>query len=106
MLVNLHQLNVFRSVALHQSFTRAAEELFISQPAVSAHVRELERHYGVELFETVGRRVRLTEAGRLLEDYADRILGLVEESHRTLDELKGLRRRSEERRVGKECGSG
>src|SRR5205814_2309784 len=90
MLISLHQLNVFRAVARHQSFTRAAEELFISQPAVSAHVRELERHYGIELFEQVGRRVRLTEAGRLLEEYADRLLGLVEESHRTLDELKGL----------------
>jgi LysR family transcriptional regulator, low CO2-responsive transcriptional regulator len=90
--ISLHQLSVFRAVARHQSFTRAAEELFISQPAVSAHVRELERHYGVELFEAVGRRVRLTEAGRLLEDCADRILGLVEESQRTLDELKGLRR--------------
>jgi DNA-binding transcriptional LysR family regulator len=53
MLVSLHQLSVFRAVARHQSFTRAAEELYISQPAVSAHVRELERLYGVELFEHV-----------------------------------------------------
>src|SRR5438132_13437648 len=92
MLVSLHQLSVFRAVARHQSFTRAAEELFISQPAVSALVRELERHYGVELFEPVGRRVRLTEAGRLLEEYADRLLGLVEETHRAIAELKGLGR--------------
>jgi LysR family transcriptional regulator, low CO2-responsive transcriptional regulator len=92
MLVSLHQLSVFRAVARHESFTRAAEELFISQPAVSAHVRELERHYGVELFEPAGRRVRLTEAGRLLEEYADRLLALLAESHRTLDELKGLGR--------------
>jgi DNA-binding transcriptional LysR family regulator len=92
MLVSLHQLSVFRAVARHQSFTRAAEELYISQPAVSAHVRELERLYGVELFEHVGRRVRLTEAGRLLAEYADRLLALVEESRRALDELKGLER--------------
>src|SRR6266849_3502930 len=92
MLVSLHQLSVFRTVARQQSFTRAAEELYISQPAVSAHVRELERLYEVELFEQVGRRVRLTEAGRLLEEYADRILALVEESRRALDELKGLER--------------
>jgi DNA-binding transcriptional LysR family regulator len=90
--LNLHQLSVFRAVARHQSFTRAAEELFISQPAVSAHVRELERHYGIELFEPAGRGVRLTEAGRLLEEYADRLLGLVEEAHRAMDELKGLER--------------
>jgi LysR family transcriptional regulator, low CO2-responsive transcriptional regulator len=92
MLVSLHQLNVFRAVARHLSFSRAAEELYISQPAVSAHVRELERLYGVDLFEQVGRRVRLTEAGRLLEEYADRLLALVEESRRALAELKGLAR--------------
>jgi LysR family transcriptional regulator, low CO2-responsive transcriptional regulator len=92
MLVSLHQLNVFRAVARHQSFTRAAEELYISQPAVSAHVRELERLYGIELFESIGRRVQLTEAGRLLEEYADRLLALVEESRRALDEVKGLAR--------------
>ena len=62
---------MFRAVARHESFTRAAEELFISQPAVSAHVRELERHYGVELFEPVGRRVRLTEGGRLVAPVGD-----------------------------------
>jgi LysR family transcriptional regulator, low CO2-responsive transcriptional regulator len=90
MLLSLHQLSVFRAVARQQSFTRAAEELYISQPAVSAHVRELERLYEVELFEQVGRRVRLTEAGRLLAEYADRLIALVEESRRTLDELKGL----------------
>jgi DNA-binding transcriptional LysR family regulator len=92
MIVSLHQLAVFRAVARHQSFSRAAEELSISQPAVSAHVRELQRLYGVALFEQVGRRVRLTEAGRLLEEYADRLLALVEESRRALEELKGLAR--------------
>jgi LysR family transcriptional regulator, low CO2-responsive transcriptional regulator len=92
MIVSLHQLTVFRMVARHQSFSRAAEELYISQPAVSAHVRELERLYGIDLFEPVGRRVRLTEAGRLLQEYADRLLALVEESRRALDELKGLSR--------------
>jgi DNA-binding transcriptional LysR family regulator len=92
MLVSLHQLGVFRCVARHQSFSRAAEELRISQPAVSAHVRELERLYGIELFEQVGRRVRLTEAGRLLGEYADRLLALVEESARAVDELKGVER--------------
>src|SRR6266566_3826867 len=89
MLVSLHQLSVFRAVARHQSFTRAAEELYISQPAVSAHVRELERLYGVELFEPVGRRVRLTEAGRLLEEYADRLLALVEESRQAAHPERG-----------------
>jgi DNA-binding transcriptional LysR family regulator len=92
MVISLHQLSVFRAVARQQSFTRAARELYISQPAVSAHVRELERLYGIELFEQVGRGVQLTEAGRLLEAYADRLLALVEESRRAIDELKGLER--------------
>src|SRR6266496_2934363 len=92
MLVSLHPLRVFRAVARHQSFSRAAEELYVSQPAVSAHVRELERLYGVDLFEQVGRRVQLTEAGRLLEEYSDRLLALAEESRRAIDELKGLER--------------
>jgi DNA-binding transcriptional LysR family regulator len=92
MSISLHQLSVFRTVARHQSFSRAAEELGISQPAVSAHVRELERLYGVDLFEQTGRPVRLTEAGRLLEEYADRILGLLAETERSMNELKGLAR--------------
>jgi DNA-binding transcriptional LysR family regulator len=92
MIVSLHQLSVFRAVARHESFSRAAEELYISQPAVSAHVRELEQLYGIELFERVGRRVRLTEAGTLLEEYANRVLALVEDSRRALDELKGVER--------------
>jgi DNA-binding transcriptional LysR family regulator len=90
--LSLHQLSVFRAVARHLSFSRAAEELSITQPAVSAHVRELERLYGVELFEQVGRRPRLTEAGELLVEYTDRILTLVAETHRSMDELKGLTR--------------
>src|SRR5438132_1105073 len=92
MLPSLHQLSVFRAVARHQSFSRAAEALYISQPAVSAHVRELGRLYGVELFEPVGRGVRLTDAGRLLEEYADRVLALLGETQRVLDELKGVER--------------
>jgi LysR family transcriptional regulator, low CO2-responsive transcriptional regulator len=91
-MISLHQLSVFRAVARHQSFSRAAEELGISQPAVSAHVRELERLYGAVLLEQVGRQARLTEAGELLEEYAERLLALVEEARQALDELKGLER--------------
>jgi DNA-binding transcriptional LysR family regulator len=90
--VNLHQLRIFYTVARLGSFSRAAEELRISQPSVSIQVADLERSLGVELFEQLGRRIYLTEAGRVLEDYARRILGLAEEARVALDEIKGMRR--------------
>ncbi len=68
------RLKVFRSVARNLSFTKAAQELFISQPAVSRHIRELEECYRVQLLERCGGRIDLTDAGRLLLDHCDRIL--------------------------------
>jgi DNA-binding transcriptional LysR family regulator len=92
MAINLHQLKIFHAVARSGSFSRAAGELLISQPSVSIQVGELERQMGAELFEQVGKSVRLTEAGRVLDDYASRILALVDETRMAMDELKGLRR--------------
>lgn len=92
MAINLHQLKIFHTVACSKSFSRAAAELLISQPSVSIQVGELERQFGVELFEQIGKSVRLTEAGRILDDYAGRILGLIEETRRAIDEVKGLHR--------------
>ncbi len=57
------RLRVFQAVARHLSFTKAAQELYISQPAVTKHVRELETTYGQRLFERRAGRVSLTEAG-------------------------------------------
>ncbi|KAA9338590.1 LysR family transcriptional regulator [Hymenobacter busanensis] len=70
------RLRVFQAVARHLSFTKAAQELFVTQPAVTKHVRELERSYGQRLFERRGNRVSLTEAGQLLLAYADRVADL------------------------------
>ena len=67
-------------VARLGSFSRAAEELGISQPSVSIQVADLERSLGVELFAPEGKRSHLTEAGRILNDYAQRILGLTAEA--------------------------
>ncbi len=92
MAINLHQLKIFHTVARTGSFSRAAAELLISQPSVSIQVGELERQFGIELFEQAGKTVRLTEAGRILDDYAGRILALIEETRRAIDEVKGLRR--------------
>jgi DNA-binding transcriptional LysR family regulator len=67
------RLQVFAAVAQHLSFTKAAQELFISQPAVTKHIRELEAQYAQRLLERRGNRVALTEAGRLLQAHADTV---------------------------------
>ncbi|MFN8348177.1 MAG: LysR substrate-binding domain-containing protein [Spirosomataceae bacterium] len=74
------RLRVFCSVARHLSFTKAAAELFITQPAVTKHIRELEQQYGTRLFERKGNTVYLTQAGELLKRYAEQILHLYQEA--------------------------
>jgi DNA-binding transcriptional LysR family regulator len=90
--LNLHRLRVFHAVARCESYSRAAEDLHISQPAVSKHVLDLEEELGFKLFHRLGRRIILTEAGRLMADYAQRIFVLADEARRALDELQGLER--------------
>ena len=68
------RLKVFQSVARNLSFTKASQELFISQPAISKHVQELEKEYNVRLFERLGNKIQLTKAGQLLLDHANNIL--------------------------------
>lgn len=81
------RLRVFQSVARHLSFTRAAQELYISQPAITKHIRELERSYGQRLFERRGNRVSLTEAGNLLLEHADAVEGLHQQLTEQLHNL-------------------
>ena len=82
------RLRVFQAVARHLSFTRAAQELFITQPAVTKHIQELERHYEQRLLARRGTRVALTDAGRLLLAHAEE----VGASHQNLTEqLHALR---------------
>ncbi|MBI3086319.1 MAG: LysR family transcriptional regulator [candidate division NC10 bacterium] len=90
--LNLHRVRVFHAVARRESYSRAAEDLHISQPAVSKHVLDLEEELGTKLFHRLGRRIVLTEAGRLMADYAERIFVLADEARRALEELQGLER--------------
>ncbi|MDQ7842791.1 MAG: archease [Armatimonadota bacterium] len=78
--MTLHQLRVFATVARLGSFSRAAEELGITQPSVSIQVADLERDLGVELFRQEGKRIALTPAGQALAEYAPRILALADEA--------------------------
>lgn len=76
--MDLRQLRHFVAVARHGHFTRAAAASFISQPALSQQIQALEQELGAPLFDRLGRRVELTTAGRVLMDYAERILREVE----------------------------
>lgn len=90
--INLYRLHVFLIVARRLSFTGAAEELHTSQPNISKHVRQLESELGVSLFDRMGGGVAMTDAGRIVFDYAEQLLGMVEEMRRALGELEGLER--------------
>ncbi|MBI2350051.1 MAG: LysR family transcriptional regulator, partial [Deltaproteobacteria bacterium] len=71
--MNLHQLNIFLAVARLRSFTQAADGLHLSQPDVSLHIRELEEEIGLKLFDRLGKRIHLTQAGEVLKEHANRI---------------------------------
>jgi DNA-binding transcriptional LysR family regulator len=89
--VTLRQLSVFEAVARHLSFTRAAEELHMSQPAVSMQIRQLEDNLGLPLLDRLGKRIYLTEAGRRMHHYCRAIAQQLAEAETVMQELKGLR---------------
>jgi DNA-binding transcriptional LysR family regulator len=91
MRVTLRQLRVFQSVARHLSYTRAAEELHLSQPAVSMQIRQLEDNLGLPLFELVGKKVYITEAGQEMYHYSRGVEQQLSEAETVLENLKGLR---------------
>jgi DNA-binding transcriptional LysR family regulator len=86
--LTLHQLRVFRAVARERNFTRAAAQLGLTQSAVSVQVRELGPILGAPLFDVLGRRVHLTDAGRLLEEHAARAEGLMRELSQDFSTLR------------------
>ncbi|ABM61823.1 MULTISPECIES: LysR family transcriptional regulator [Halorhodospira] len=88
--ITLRQLQVFESVARHLSFTRAAEELYLTQPAVSMQIKQLEQQVGLPLFEQIGKRIYLTEAGEEVRRYAQRISAELRELADGLEALRGL----------------
>ena len=86
----LDQLKILHAISNEGSFKKAAEKLYISQPAVSIQVQNLERQLNTPLFYRDKRKARLTETGELLIKYCERILSLCEETCRALDELNAL----------------
>lgn len=90
--MELYLLRSLVQVAEYGSYTRAAEALYLGQPTVYQHVRRLERLYGTRLVEQQGKRVRLTEHGRIVVDYARRLLAMADEIGQVLADDKSLRR--------------
>jgi LysR family transcriptional regulator, low CO2-responsive transcriptional regulator len=87
----LHQLKVFEATARHGSFTRAAEEMFLTQPTVSMQVKQLTKAIGLPLFEQVGKKLYLTEAGKELFSTCKEIFTNLEQLEMTVANLKGMK---------------
>ncbi|HCI80754.1 MAG TPA: hypothetical protein DHW02_13805 [Ktedonobacter sp.] len=90
--MNLHQLRIFCSVVELQSYTKAADALFMTQPAVSLQMQALERSLQVKLLERVNQQIVVTEAGQALYQYALPMLNAEAEAERVLAELRGVAR--------------
>jgi len=88
--LTLRQLQCFSAVAQNLSFTRAADTLHLTQPAVSMQVRQLEQQTGIALTEQLGKQIHLTEAGEEVFRYARSILQQVDEMDDVLNKMKGL----------------
>jgi DNA-binding transcriptional LysR family regulator len=90
--MNFSQLKAFLAVAQDGSFSRAAEKLYLTQPAVSKQIQALEEALGMRLFDRVGRSILLTEAGNILRDHAHIVFQTLEEARETITQLRGLQR--------------
>jgi DNA-binding transcriptional LysR family regulator len=90
--MDLSEVKVFLTVAAERSFSRAAAKLYRTQPAVSQAIQRLEEDLGERVFDRSSKHAKLTEAGRLLEEYGQRLLRLAEETERAVRDLRDLRR--------------
>ncbi len=88
--MKLDALHVFLLVADYEHITRAAEELMLTQPAVTRTIHSLEQEAGLPLFERQGRRIALTEAGRIMQTYVRRIIALERELEESLADLRDV----------------
>ncbi len=90
--ITFRQLEVFEAVARHLSYTQAANELHLSQPAVSMQIKQLEENTGLPLFEQLGKQTYLTEAGKEMYHYCRSIAQQLDEAEEVLQQLKGVQR--------------
>ncbi len=90
--ITLRQLQVFEAAARLAGYTKASKALHLSQPAVSMQIRLLEEQAGMPLFDQIGKKIHLTDAGRTLYRHAQGILAQVDEALLELEEMRGVRR--------------
>lgn len=91
-MINFNQLRVFHQAAKNMNFTVAANKLYITQPAVSAHLKLFEDFCSLKLFKKRGRKIYLTDEGKALYDYAQKIFEYEKEIENLIDDLKELKR--------------
>jgi len=92
--MDVRSLEVFLSVARHLNYTRAGDEVNLSQPSVSVRIKQLEDELGMELFEQLGKKIALTEGGLLLLPHARRVIAAIRDAKHAVEELQGLERGS------------
>ncbi len=90
--LTFRQIEVFTAVARHENYTRAAQELHLSQPAVSMQIRQLEQGIGLPLFEQIGKKIHLTEAGRHMYAVGRQIADVLGEAEEVFEAFKGVER--------------
>lgn len=90
--ITLRQLHIFDAVARHLSYTRAAAEMCLTQPAVSMQIKQLEENLGITLLEQAGKRIFLTEAGKEFHHYSLGVTQNLADAESALEELKGVKR--------------
>ncbi len=90
--MELRQIQYFLAVARHQNFTRAAEQVHVSQPSLSVQISSLEDELGTKLFDRLGRKVVLTQAGELFHEHAERAVRELEQAAHVVQELHGAKR--------------
>ncbi len=101
---NLYQLHIFQTVAEEGNISRAAERLYLTQPAVSQHVRALESDLGIKLFQRSSRGVKLTPSGEVFLDYAHCLLRLADEARQAAARAEGIT--EDQVRIGASPGVG
>ena len=90
--LTLRQMKVFEAVARLSSYTRAAEELHLTQPAVSMQIKQLEENAGLPLFEQLGKKIYLTQAGQEMHHYCRAIAQQLDEVDKVMADMKGVKR--------------
>lgn len=90
-MIDLDRLVIFRAVAQARSFTRAAALVHLTQPGISKHIKHMEEYLGVPLFDRLGRKIVLTQAGEILLEATEEVFALAEAAEQRIRDLSSMR---------------